>query len=696
MLVDDIQHTVKFDQMKVSEIVTTGGKSVCFWNWAEFSLEGYVGKISKSDLTRIAGKLTSTIFLPGTANALTTTQSGAAILWETQFATVLVEARNERQMRTISKIISLSEAGIRFAATTQNGYLVIACNDGAVRFFDFYLRLEAWFEDLSAGPVTSISFAVQSCPYPSADAGIPGLKFWVPDFIVGTSDAFIVGVESMLFDEIRPDDRRGTLLMQGMSDAISCVACHPSRSIVTFACNNGTMQMWDYEMKLLMNLREFNARVDPADKAKAGSAAAARLEARSYLRPQCIAFEPNGEFLAVCFTSGHLKFISVDSFEDLASFVPSTDAILHLKFSPSCTFLAGYDSGNHVLLFKKSSAMDPATSGGETGEYFIYLGRSLSHGGPISGLEFGMRDGKETLVSVGEDRRCVEYDLEVSSVIDGLMVCDNGQAPLIDCTALPTALMWHPHTEEDSEDKFIVATDEFKMKEFNIESKLCRKTSLGPTFGTPPTCMIPLPPLKIEGGESTSSKAFFAYSTKSKVIGVGALPLTGNPSTVMGLVAHPGQITCIAVTFDGKFLFSAGGADLSVNMWSVDTSALSEASMHPGDMSPFLALLEGGQGGTLHSEIIDYFYYCQLRTQGEHAMETRAVVGTIPVEEIPALARAVGFYPSEEETTNMMNEIRYKTFMVSGKLQTSLDKVSLKSPPPVPVPFLFSSHFSAH
>ena len=657
--------------MKVSEIVTTGGKSVCFWNWAEFSLEGYVGKISKADLTRISGKLTSTIFLPGTANAITTTQNGSAILWETQFATVLVEARNERQMRTISKIISLSESGIKFATTTQNGYLVIACADGAVRFFDFHLRLEAWFEDLSAGPVTSVSFAMQSCPYPSADAGVPGLKFWVPDFIVGTSDSFIVGVESLLFDEIRPDDRRGTLLMQGMSDYISCVACHPSRSIVTFACHNGTMQMWDYEMKLLMNLREFNARME-ATAAKPGSAAA-RLEVRNYLRPQFMAFEPNGEFLAVGFTSGHVKFISIDSFEDLASFAPSTDAILHLKFSPSCIFLAGYDCRNHVLLFKKTSSMDPATSAGEMdhpgNEYYVYLGRSLSHGAPITGLEFGVRDGRETLVSVGEDRRCVEYDLEVSSVIDGLQSFDNGRAPLLDCTALPTSLLWHPRIGGDAEDKFIIATDEFKMKEFNIESKLCRKTTLAPTFGTPPNCMILL-----KGAEDGN---FFAYSTKSKVIGVGALPLTGDPSRVLGLVAHPGQITCIAVTFDGKYLFSAGGADLSVNMWSIDTTLLSGASSQQGDMSQYLALLEGGEGGSLHGDIIDYFYYCQLRTQGEHAMESRAVVGTIPVEEIPSLARAVGYYPSEEESQNMMNEIRYKTFMVSGKMQNTIELVSL-------------------
>lgn len=669
MIVDEKQHTVKFDPAKLSDVVTTGNKSVCFWNWAEFSLEGYVGKITKGDFGRISGKFTSTIFLPGTGNAITTTQNGTAILWETQFATVLVEeAKRESQMRSISKIIALVDGGINFAITSPNGYLVIACGDGAVRYYDYYLRLEAWFEDLSAGPVTSLSFAVQDCPHPAAEAGAPGLKFWCPDFIVGTSDAFIVGVESFLFDEIRPDDRRGTLLLQGMADFVSCIVCHPRRPLVTFAGHNGTLQMWDYDMKILMNLREFNPRVGAALRT---SSAASRLEARNFLRPSCIAFEPNGEFLAVGFFSGHVKFVSIDTFEDIASFAPSIDSITALKFSSSGTYLAASDSTNHVLLFQKSSTADPLTSGGELEgpghEYFLYIGRSHAHCAPVTGLEFGMKDGLETLISVGGDRRCVEYDLEVSSVISGLMHIDQN-TPLLDLNAVPTALMWHPRSPQDTEDKFVIVNDEFKFKQFNVDSKICRKTTLAPTFGDVPNCLIPI---KSADGD------FFAYSTKAKVIGLGAFPLSGNPTKAMGLVAHSGQITCISVTFDGKFLLSAGGADLSVNMWAIDTTALSAGRDQPEDeMNSFLGLLEDGPGGALHNDIIDYFYYCQLRTQGEYSMENRAVVGAIPVPEVASLVRAIGFYPTEEEVANMTNEVRYEDFMVSGKLQETIDLVS--------------------
>ena len=668
---EDVQSVIRFDPSQPYELVTTGAKTVCFWNWTEFSLEVYIGKISRSELgTQGGGAFTSTVFLPGSGNAVTTTSKGSAILWEGKFASVLMGsgADQEKQLRSATKVIGLMECAINFVTTLPSGYVAIAGSDGSVKFYDFNLRLEAWFEDLAAGPVNSISFGFQQCPFRADVAGSPGLKFWVPDFMVGTSDAFIVGVESCVFDEVRPEDRRGTLLMQGMTETISYVACHPSRSLVAFASHNGSLQIWDYDTKLLMNLREFNNK-DVLLAAKANSAAS-RLEARNYLRPQCVAFEPNGEFIAVGFTSGHVKFLSIDTFEDIASYAPSVDSVFGLQFSQTGVYLACYDSSNHVLLFKKSSFIDPATLGDEASQdngYFFYLGRSKAHDGAVTGLEFGHREGNETLVSIGDDRRVVEYDLAGSTVINGVQTIETIPAQL-DLNAHPTAVLWTPVASANHEDKFVVANDEFKLKEFNIESKQCRKTTIAPTYGGPANKMLPIP--------TNGTVSHFAYSTASKVIGVGCLPITGNPSEVMGLVAHPNQITCIAASFDGQFLFSAGGADLSVNMWQLDTSELtcfSETKTETEEMDAFLSLLEGGRGGALHNDIIDYFYYCQLRTQGEDAMETRAITGKIPVGEIPSLVRAVGFYPSEEEVTNMVNEVRLGTWMEDGVLQEEID-----------------------
>ncbi len=80
-------------------------------------------------------------------------------------------------------MLKIVDCGI-FTMQVQNEYVAIGCSDGAVRFYDYFLRLEAWFEDFAAGPVNSLSFSLQSCPYPAGEAGAPGLQFWVPDFIV--------------------------------------------------------------------------------------------------------------------------------------------------------------------------------------------------------------------------------------------------------------------------------------------------------------------------------------------------------------------------------------------------------------------------------------------------------------------------------------------------------------------------------
>lgn len=55
------------------------------------------------------------------------------------------------------------------------------------------------------------------------------------------------------------------------------------------------------------------------------------------------------------------------------------------------------------------------------------------------------------------------------------------------------------------------------------------------------------------------------------------LPLDGNPHRSMGLVAHPGEITNISATADGHWLISAGGSDMTVNLWAVNVDRLDAA-----------------------------------------------------------------------------------------------------------------------
>lgn len=91
------------------------------------------------------------------------------------------------------QVLRLVDSGIITMVATDSNYLALGCADGAIRFYDFSLRLESWFEDISGGSITSLSFCLESNPYDSTEGGHPGTKFWVPKFIIGTANALILG-----------------------------------------------------------------------------------------------------------------------------------------------------------------------------------------------------------------------------------------------------------------------------------------------------------------------------------------------------------------------------------------------------------------------------------------------------------------------------------------------------------------------
>lgn len=106
-----------------------------------------------------------------------------------------------------------------------------------------------------------------------------------------------------------------------------------------------------------------------------------------------------------------------------------------------------------------------------------------------------------------------------------------------------------------------------------------------------------------------------AYATHEKVIGIMKLPLDGNPNKAMGLIAHPGEVTDIGASWDGKWLVTAGGSDMSIHLWKVDTSSLEKTVEAGGEgMVPFVTLIDGGAEGQLYQEMTDYFYYAQVAT----------------------------------------------------------------------------------
>lgn len=50
-------------------------------------------------------------------------------------------------------------------------------------------------------------------------------------------------------------------------------------------------------------------------------------------------------------------------------------------------------------------------------------------------------------------------------------------------------------------------------------------------------------------------------------------------------------------------------------------------------------------------ELVEYFFYTLLRTQGEETTEERSTASAVPVAEVPNIMRALGYYPTEQVGT---------------------------------------------
>ncbi|RHY53309.1 hypothetical protein DYB26_001921 [Aphanomyces astaci] len=616
---EDVQTCVRFNTYDVRELMTNGAQRVIFWNWAAHQLQFYSPPLSQKDFKQTIGAFTQSLFVPDSSQAITATVDGDLILWDA--APVKANATTAHADKKAIKIVRVTghdkPVAVNFLAD-MDGYLVMGCADGAVRFYDFDFRLVAWFEDLCAGPVMAVSFANVDAAPASADV------FTVPEFIVSTSSAFILGITPSIHDEYDVEKRRGTLLMQGINDEIHGLAAHPASNHIAVSCYSGAIQLWDYVGKRLVMLRSFD---------------------RDKLRPQCLTYHPSGKHLLVGFTNGTIKIISATTLEDVTTFRQAKNAIVDVKIAADGSFIAAIDAHNYLYLWRSKAMVATDADELDTTDLWSYIGRCKSHTKPITGLEFGMSpDQQALLVTVGEDKMLVDYSLSRSSVMDGIIL--NAPPQKIEQSATPTTFFWHPDMPGVHEDLVVIANDEYKFKQWNANNKTCRKTTLHPTYGGP----------------------------LNRVVGVLKLPLDGNPHKSMGLIAHAGRISNVAVSFDGKYFITAGGKDMIVNLWDVNPRALDALEAQGGaGMEPFASLLEGGVQGAFYSEIVDYFYFAQLRTQGENATAARDIAHHIPLLEIPHLMRALGYYPTELEIQNMCSEVKYSRFTETTKTVDVVD-----------------------
>eukprot|EP00899_Mesostigma_viride_P015439 jgi/Mesvir1/23897/Mv10681-RA.1 len=621
---NDVQVCIRFNPEDCNEIVTNGKQRVYFWRWQPGGsrMQHSMPQLSARDFKQSIGEFTVSCFVPGTAKAVTGTVDGDIIVWDEWSGRVggPLDAASwadgaETLMRKAIKILRIHHAPV-LLLTAADKYLVSGGQDGYVRFFDGKFRLTAWYEELDAGPIVAASFSKVRPPATEEERE----RFEVPNFVVATSRSRILALNAAIFEEPHMvASRAGELVVEGFPDTIASMCVHPCSFKFVLLGTNGCLQVWDMNKKRVVVQRTFPK-----------------------LQGSAVAYSCEGNRIAVGLVGGYLKLLNAEDLEDFQNFRFTAATITMLRFSDDGQHLATADTGLCVGLLSYGH--------GKAGDKWEFIGKYRTHSAPVASIAFGshLGDGKIRLFSLGEDSVLVEYDLDRSSLTGGVKLRGSTQVSLSD--AVPTALAVLPVIGGDL--SLIVADDGYKLHMFTADTREGYQTTLGPTYAGPCTSLQVMK-------SPTTSLPYLVYGTAEKVVGLLKLPLDGDPTKGMGLIAHPGAISAVGVVHDASLLITCGREDGVVNLWDIQASVLERsAAENAHHKTRYETVLEGGLAGPLFQEIVDYFCYSQIRVHGDGSDVTHDLSNVVPVGEMPNLMRALGYYPSEEDLQHMFKELK--------------------------------------
>ena len=693
----DEQTCVQFSPDDATLVVTNGTRRVLFWSFAEGSWKFYSPAVASKEVKQVIGSFTQSSFVSGTSVAVTGTVDGDVVLWGKAQSDKVTKETD----RVLLKVVRAHTGGVS-CVTGIGPYIVTGGVEGYVRFLDHKLRIVAWFEELNGGPILSVSFdrptpeffGPQALAAQTAKGGdgepYTGDQFRCPDFVVSTANAMIIDVPSRAFVSADTEAQRGRLLVQGQDQPIVCIAAHPSLPRLAIAGYSGNLHLWEYTTHKVLLLSIFRN-----------------------LLVQCLAFDPKAMYLGVGFTNGIVKVLDANSLEELQNFKPkkSADSITRITFSHNSQFFATADTEGSVALYRFTNRAQHPKKRVE----WVDIGRYRTHRAAITGLQFGVVPYGDAprLMSLGEDKRLVEYNLVDSSIEGGLkwrsaIRMSQGAIPtgflwttdpLLDDSAMPRGAATAANINNGSivgaddaalagsgdgtaastsggllsgiagpavTDVILLATNEFKLKVHATDTtRQCLKTVLGPTYGGPLCNILAVP------AQAGSRTRVLVFSCHERVVGMIQLPLEGNPRDAIALVAHPGEVAAMCVSHDGKHLFTAGGRDCAVHQWRLHPEAA--VVQGGGKLSHFIEVIEGGPTGAFMKEIIDYFFYAQIRAQGEETTAKRRIENTIPFGQVSSLMRALGFYLSEKDIANMTFEVKTR----AGAANVAVDDIQI-------------------
>ncbi|XP_034026273.1 cilia- and flagella-associated protein 251 [Thalassophryne amazonica] len=612
------QNSIIFNPNDSTQLLSHNKQHVLFYSRIEENLEYF-----SSVLDEAVGSFSQSAFHMKHPQALTATARGEMLVWEMSY----VMGHNgacQSLARKSSQTIKLHNDPIT-ALTVTESFIITGDALGHITFYDENFRCLISYTESNLDAIASISMSKDCTKEYLEDCILSDRPFIIRDFVVTTVSFTVV--------HVKMPSRSPQILFNKHCEPLHALACHPKQTVVATGSHSGSLKMWDYNSKLIVSSTVF----------------------KSESKIQCLTFDPQGLYLAVGFDSGAVCILNPDTLQSDPEecFHCTQDSIQHITFSADSKYLATADAGKAVTVFY----LEPNDT---SVPRWKYLGRHRSHYKSIKDLIFGVQS-QSRLLSLGMDRRLVEYDLDNSDE-NQLLILNSEH---IEQSAVPTCMTWYPSPTR--EEFLLTASDQYKMKILNSTTKKCRRTLLGPTYGSPIKNIMVLPVSK----ENERHSFYLAYITEDKV-GLQILPLDGNPYKSTALICHPRGVSALACSYDGQFVFTAGVADCTVLSWKINLNALEAAAALGGnDMVPFYNFI-GGRDGQFYKAIEDFFYYCQV-CQKLDSMETHQVSTTIPLTAIPFLMRALGFFPTEQELEDMQNEVKFSKYAETGEYMADIN-----------------------
>ncbi|XP_035436887.2 cilia- and flagella-associated protein 251 isoform X2 [Spodoptera frugiperda] len=629
------------------------------------------------------GKLMCYTFVKGTSQILLGTSRGAVLVYGyTIEYKANVEPSDIEHLRYI-KMLKLNKRMIHVIKNVDN--VVVTGNScGEIHFYDHQLRLLYWVHGFTVDRVKALSFNVSPrssmildpkcnkvCPcwekvevekdpvtgeiqqklikkrLPS-DATVGGKPFLVRDFIITTYNQG-VGFVDFVTEKV-------TTILDHNRSLVLTITVHPEKNVLCLGYKNGNVELFDFILHKLIkriDLRStYTVVVPPNDDSINCNFAITVPE----LSVTCLKYSPSGLQLACGLNTGQILFLDPSTI-DIRTPTPFADTnsdIKYMCFSQDSISLATADAGRTVCVYK----YDCKTSS------WMFIGKHRAHYKEITGLVFlpSKSDGGEyKLVSLGMDRCMVEYDIANSSE-EFLEITSLDR---VEQTALPlAAIVWPTPADLDPEEfrtdlpTILMANDEYKYKIVNYATTMTLATVLGPRYDHPVNRMQ-----LISNTQGDETNQYLLFGCR-EIMGMQKMPLDGNPWKHVAMLGHPVKLLDMCFREDLEILFTIGARDTVFTQWIAHFKSVETTTTRGGpNLDPYYCLVESGRPGWLFQEIRDLFYYIQILCQGTFSPARRRVKDYIPIDSLPDLMRALGFFPSEYEVENLLIEARYKVYL---------------------------------